>query len=271
MTPTPRLIAVLAAVAALAACNLSTDLDTDDIDVGIALVSIEDMGGGNFNAVPTVQFARNAFFTIENSAARGDACGGPQPINTGGGGGANIEFLDAGPSLTWTQGATNTTLVKLVSGTAITYAAAAAAGIPSTPGGLVTLTIPGASPGFPAMTVTARLAEPLTGLGPINPTPAPGQGLALSWTPSTTANDSAKVEFRIQYSTGGITPVDEVICRVDDDGAFTVDQGQLFGWRNAQAASRQVIASRFRSKIQVEGDVQFGFVSSAEVTKTTFP
>ncbi len=271
MTPKQRLIAALAATAALAACDLSTDLDTDDIDVGIALVTIQSAGGGNFNALPNVQFARNAFFTIENSAARGDACAGPQPIQTGGGGGGTIEFLDAGPSLGWVQGATNTQLVKLVSGNVITYAAGPAAGIPAQPGQLVTLTIPGADPGFPAMTVTARLAEPLTGLGPINPNPAPGQGLALTWTPTNTVNDSAKVEFRIQFSTGGSTPTDEIICRLDDDGAHTIDQGQLFGWRNATDASRQVLASRFRTKIQVQGDVQFGFVSSASTTKTTFP
>ncbi|HJU89613.1 MAG TPA: hypothetical protein VJ672_09480 [Gemmatimonadaceae bacterium] len=274
MTPTPRLIAVLAAssaLAALGACNLSTDLDPDDIDVGIAVVEMADNGGGNFVAHPEVQFARNAFFSVENSAARGDACGGPQAIPTGGGGAGTIEFLDAGPTLSWQQGANNTQLVKLVNGTVITYTAPSPAGIAATPGALVTLTVPGADPGFPAMAVTARLAEPLTGIGPINPNPAAGQGLALSWTPTTTANDSAKVEFRIQYSTSGTTPTDEVICRLDDDGAFTVDNGQLFGWRNAQAGSRRVIASRYRSTIVVQGDVQLAFISSFPVTKTTFP
>jgi hypothetical protein len=271
MTSRPRLIAVLAALAALGACNLSTDLDTDDIDVGIAIVEMVDQGGGNFVARPTVQFARNAFFTIENSAARGDFCGGPQPIPTPGGGGINIEYLDAGATLSWTEGANNTQLVKLVNGTVITYTSAAVAGIPSTPGALVTLAAPGATPGFPALSVTARLAEPLTGIGPINPDPPAGQGLALAWTPSTTANDSAKVEFRIQYSTGGTTPTDEVICRLDDDGAHTVENGQLFGWRNAVDASRRVIASRYRSTIRVQGDVQFAFISSFAVTKSTFP
>jgi hypothetical protein len=269
MTSRPRLIAALAVIVALSACNLSTDLDPDRVDVGIALVPIEDQGGV-FRALPTVQFAENALISIEQSTARGDACVGPLAINPGGGGGA-VEFIDAGPQLGWQTATSTTNLVKLVNGTVITYAAASAQGIAATPGEPVTITVPGADPGFPAMTVNARLAEQVTGIGPVNPVPGAGQGLALQWTAATVATDSVKMEVRIQYALSGSTPTEEVLCRVDDDGSHTVPDGQLFGWRNASDASRRVIFSRFRSVIIVQTEAQFGFLSSFSVTKSTFP
>lgn len=270
MIRTPRLIAALAVVIALSACNLSTDLEGDPVDVGIALVPIQNQGG-TFTAVPTVQFAANALITVDQSTVRGSECAGPLVINTGGGAG-NVDFIDAGPSLGWQTPTTTTNLVKLVNNNVITYASAAAQGIAATPGEPVTITIPGAEPGFPAMTINARLAETLTGIGPVNPTPAAGQGLVLQWTAATVATDSVKIEVRIQYATNGNTPTEEVLCRVDDDGSHTVPDGQLFGWRNASNESRRVIFTRYRSRIDAGPDeAQFGFLSSFSVTKTTFP
>lgn len=270
MVPIRRPLAILAIPLTLAACDLSSSLGNSNTLVGLGLAPIT-VSGNTITVEPVLQFARNAAFSLPNTALPADQCQGPVAIDNTTGPGVNLNDIDAGPTIGWQQGQTQEQLVKIVSGTEQQYVPSAAGGIAAQPGALVTITIPGATDGFPAMTVVARLAENLTGIGPINPSPAAGQGLLLQWDAPTVAQDSAKVEFLLQYNTGGGTPNQQIICRLNDDGSFTVDPSFLIGWRLAPDNGKQAIITRYRSYFTTQADAQFGFLSTHVITKTTFP
>jgi hypothetical protein len=265
-----RPYAVLAIPFALAACDLSSSLGNSNTLVGLGLAPVE-FSNNTGSVEPVLQFARNAAFQLPNTAVPADQCQGPVAIDNSTGPGANLDDVDAGATISWEQGQTQEDLVKLVSGSDQQYVPSTAGGIPAQLGGLVTITIPGAADGFPAMTVVARLAENITGVGPINPAPAAGSGLLLQWDAVTVAQDSAKIEFLLQYNTGGGEPNQQIICRLNDDGTFTVDAVFLTGWRLAPDESKNVVITRYRSYFKTQGDAQFGFLSTHAITKTTFP
>lgn len=270
MAPIRRPLAILAIPLALAACDLSSSLGGSNTLVGLGLAPIS-VTNNTATVEPVLQFARNAAFQLPNTAVPADQCQGPVAIDNTTGPDTDLDDVDAGQTVGWQQGQTQENLVRLVSGTEVQYVAAAAGGIPAQPGGLVTITIPGATDGYPAMTVVARLAEEITGVGPINPAPSPAQGLLLQWTAPTVAQDSAKIEFLLQYNTGGGTPNQQIICRLNDDGSYSVDPVFLTGWRLSPDNGKQVVITRYRSYFKTQADAQFGFLSTHVITKTTFP
>jgi len=270
MAPIRRPLALLAIPLTFAACDLSSSLGNSNTLVGLGLAPIS-VSGNTATVEPVLQFARNAAFSLPNTAVAADQCQGPVAIDNTTGPGADLNDIDAGQTIGWQQGQTQEQLVKIVSGTEQQYVPSTAGGIPAQPGGLVTITIPGATDGYPAMTVVARLAENLTGIGPINPSPGVTQGLLLQWDAPTVAQDSSKVEFLLQYNTGGGAPNQQIVCRLNDDGTYTVDPAFLTGWRLSPDNGKQAIITRYRSYFKTQPDAQFGFLSTHVVTKTTFP
>lgn len=271
MALTRRLLPALALPLAVAACDLSSSLGGSNTLVGLGLAPIEQGSGASFVVQPSLQFARNAAFSLPNTTVRGDQCAGPQAIDDGDAPGIDLDDVDAGATIGWQQGQTQENLIKLVTGTEQQYVPASAAGIPAQPGGLVTITIPGAADGFPAMTINARLAENITGVGPINPSPGVSQGLLLQWNGVTVAADSVKIEFLLQYNSTGGQPNQQIICRLDDDGSYTVDPVFLTGWRLAPDQSKRVVITRYRAFFQTTSNAQFGFLSTHSITKNTLP
>jgi hypothetical protein len=141
-------------------------------------------------------------------------------------------------------------------------------GIAYRPGDSVVVDIPGATDGFPAVTIRGRTAEEFS-IGPVD-TELAGSP-AVTWTPA--GDDSSRMVFSLQYhdelQTGaGINT--QLFCTFLDDGSGTIPDALLRGWQTS-TGGRRVQAVRWRTALETEGDAMLYLVSTYTVTKTSFP
>ena len=143
--------------------------------------------------------------------------------------------------------------------------------IPFVPGDTLTLQVPGAPSGFPAITANVRTAEAFTH-DPVT-IPAEGQPLALRWTPA--PQPGSLMTFALRYANSFSTdqsPNEQVFCGFTDDGTGTIPAEYLDFWRNAPVASRSVRAIRLRVKeVVIDSRTRLAFVSTYGVPLLTAP
>lgn len=143
--------------------------------------------------------------------------------------------------------------------------------IPFTPGDTLTLQVPGAPSGFPAITANVRTAEAFTH-EPVTP-PADGQPLTLTWTPA--PQPGSLMTFALRYANSFSTdqqPNEQVFCGFTDDGSGTIPAEYVEFWRNAPVASRSVRAIRLRVKeVVIDSRTRLAFVSTYGVPLLTAP
>jgi hypothetical protein len=141
-------------------------------------------------------------------------------------------------------------------------------GIAYSPGDSVTVHVPGASDGFPEMTIRGRTAEPFT-VGPIDT--ASSGSFEITWSPS--GDDSSRMVLSLQYHDELIPRTGlnaQVFCAFRDDGRATVQLPYARAWTTA-SGERRVQAVRWRSVLESEDDARLYLVSTYTVTKTSFP
>ncbi|MBX7119705.1 MAG: hypothetical protein K1X31_11945 [Gemmatimonadaceae bacterium] len=134
-------------------------------------------------------------------------------------------------------------------------------GIPFIPGDSLTITVPGATRGFPASAVTVRTAEPFTH-GAIG-VPADGVGLDLTWTTPPTAG--SRMTFSLRYANIFATGVEneQVYCSFIDDGSASIPTAYLNGWRTSVGGLRSTRAVRVRwSEVVIDTRTRLSVVSS---------
>ncbi len=141
------------------------------------------------------------------------------------------------------------------------YESMAPFGYPFVPGDTLTVTVPGATGGFPAAVVKVKTAEPFTH-GPVG-VPAANENLALTWTPA--PSPGTQITFSMRYannlSTGGLN--EQVFCSFVDDGTGTVRASYLDGWRTATNDLRDVRVVRVRAnEIEIDNRTRLALVST---------
>jgi hypothetical protein len=210
---------------------------------------------------PEALFYRTGLLGLPTSRVAGDQCqvaAYPTPNQ-----GTQLpRFLDAGDSVAVSTATTTKYLFPIVGADGESYVLDAADRFPFHPGENVTITVPGAAGGFANGTISVLTAQGFT-LGPINPSPPPGEPLALTWSPA--GDDSTKMLVSLQYGVGQLQANQQIFCSLVDDGAAEVSSLTATQWRGATAGSRKVEAARWRVALkEVTGGVLL-VVSAFEV------
>ena len=170
--------------------------------------------------------------------------------------------LDAGDKLVQTIGGRTDTLPPFYAGNLIVYRPPNGRVIAFTPGDTLSIQVPGAPGGFPAVTANIRTAEAFTHDSVVT-TPT-GQAMTLRWT--TTPVPGSLMTFTLRYaspfSTNGL-PNEQIFCAFTDDGTGTIPDDFLSSWRQAPPSSQSVRAVRLRSKeIVIDSRTRFVMVST---------
>lgn len=169
--------------------------------------------------------------------------------------------LDAGEYLV-TNVSGRTDSLAPVPGIAVRlYEAMAPFGFPFVPGDTLTVTVPGATNGFPAGTVRVRTAEAFTH-GAIG-VPAANEAIPLTWTAAT--SPGSQITFSLRYanslSTGALN--EQVFCSFVDDGSATIRAAYLDGWRTATNDLREIRVVRVRAnEIEIDSRTRLALVST---------
>lgn len=117
--------------------------------------------------------------------------------------------------------------------------------IPFIPGDTLRVTVPGATPGYPAATAQLRTAEPFTH-DPIG-VPEANQDITVTWTPAPAPGSQMTVSLRYanSFSPGPLN--EQAFCSFTDDGSGTIRADFLNGWRTALNDSRETRLNRLRT------------------------
>ena len=232
---------------------------------GLVTLDHQDVAGSDYTRPEALFFSSVSSPTLSGRGAT-DVCGRfpyPPPPDD-----QPIDEISAGPSVTVDIEGTEHTLVPATVGNRQAYTIPQP-GVEYTPGDSVEVRIPGATDGFPEMTIRGQTAEPFT-LGTIETDAAPG-GLTVTWSPA--GNDSSRMVMSLQYHVEpgqGSGLNEQVFCTLRDDGSYTIPRVHVAGWTLAEGA-RRVQAVRWRTVLETEGDALLYFVSTYSVTKSTFP
>lgn len=178
-----------------------------------------------------------------------------------------IDEIPAGESVALTIGGTQHSLNPTTIGGRRVYSMPEP-GIAYRPGDSVRVDIPGATDGFPQMTIRGRTAEPFA-LGPVDTTT--GASNPVTWTPA--GDDSSRMVVSLQYHDSqnpGAGLNTQLFCTFEDDGSGTVPPALLREW-TATTPDRRVQAVRWRSVLKAEAGAVLYLVSTYAVTKTSFP
>lgn len=253
----PRLSALFAPVI-LAAC-----LDPDPVPesnygvIGLSTV----ISGTDTVLAPEAIFYRTGLLGLPTSRVSTDQCQLASFPATGGEG-VLPRFLDAGDSVAISTGTATKYLFPTLDGNRELYALPTSEQFPFHPGETVTITVEGVPGGFANGTISVLTASPFA-LGAIDPSPPPGEGLELTWTPA--GDDSTKMLISLQYGVGGPEPNQQIFCSLVDDGAAEVPAVLVNSWRSATTGSRNVEAARWRVAIKEVTDGVLVVVSAFEV------
>lgn len=245
-----RIPALLAVVVLATAC-LET-LDAPNGRFGNIIATTFDAGGGAYNFRAEAAFfdrtdgsyqsltTDSCIVTLYDPRASG-ITGGSLLLRAG-------EFL-----LTNIAGRTDT--LTLIPGLAVPYYRTTAIdGIPFVPGDTLQVMIPGETPGFPAASIFVRTAEAFTH-DPVG-VPATDSSQLVTWTPAPVAGSAMTVSLRYNNNLSVDTlPNEQVFCSFVDDGAASVPDRYLAGWRGALQNSRSTRFVRVRAR-QVDVDAR---------------
>lgn len=247
----------------LAGCNLSTDLPTSQ---RLGFVSINQEGEGDSAKIDVIAqfFQPNATISasIPNTATVGDTCAqypysGPpeqqEPVQ--------VDNLNAGDSITIKTDKAEGKLVPVVNSAGSVDYRLAGGPLPFTPGSTVKIDIPGDSGGFPARsaTVSTFVAPTFT---PIER--HPDDDLTIHWSEGGATYGAMQLEF-LYSNNGEAAPNRDMICRLRDDGSYTIPRFDVSGeWEKSPDGAQSVTGIRWNTTIDQQQDVLLDVVVQLE-------
>ncbi len=254
----PRLL-VVAALASLGACNLSTDLPTSR-PLGIVVLSDTLDSLGHTVLSPVAHFFNGQGVGVPDSRTVQDSClvipyladTGAFPYNL-------FSPLNAGDSLLVQAGDVTTRLLpdldpitQLFTGTYDLQAPP----LQWVPGTAVSVTIPGATGAnsYPSASVSAATAAAFT-VSPIDRDPDP-TSFSITYTPA--AGAGSAVVFAIGFDTVSHTVNPDTVhlemyCSETDTGNFLIPSAVASIWRQGAATPRNMRAYRWQTTVQNNG------------------
>ena len=170
----------------------------------------------------------------------------------GSGGALNVEYLDAGATISARFDGPTANMPRTVGEGRIEYETPDGLELAFTPGEVITFEIPGAPGGFPQRIVSARTAEAFTA-SPITLPTNTTDNMPLTWT-DVPATAGSAMFYAIRYSSLGSTTLDrEIACVFQDDGSALIGATLLSEFR--QSSIRQATAQRARITTSRDGSV----------------
>lgn len=249
-------------VVALLALVAGACIDTLAVpDARYGVMSIPTFGG---DLQPTVMAPETIFYDktdLRFTVPKADSCF-VTAYSAGGTVNTQSFTLDAGDYLIQTVGGRTDTMPPFYAGNLIVYRPPSGRVIPFVPGDTLTVQVPGAPGGFPAVSANIRTAEAFTYDSVV--TPSTGQPMTLRWTTAPVAGSLMTFTLRYAnpFSADGL-PNEQIFCAYTDDGTGTIPDDFLSSWRQAAPSSRSVRAVRLRSKeIVIDSRTRFAIVST---------
>jgi hypothetical protein len=238
----------------LAGCNLSSDLSSTQ---RLGFVNITQVGEGDtaklnvvgqfFQSSPSIQP------TIPNTASVGDTCAvfdyqGP-PDNPGP---VKVDNLNAGDTITITTDKAVGKLVPVMNLAGSVDYRLVGGPLAFTPGSQVSVNIPGDSGGFPAHSVNVKTFVTPT-FAPIER--HPDQDLDLNWSSGGAPLGAMQLDF-LYSNTEAVSPNKEMLCRLRDDGNYTIPRFIVGGeWASSPDDAQSVSGIRWNTTLQQNQDV----------------
>lgn len=252
-------LVILAGVAALGACSLSTDLPTSR---PLGIVVLTDTVDADSNTVlsPIAHFFNGQGVSVPDSHIIADSCVViPYLADTGAFPYGLFSPLNAGDSVIVQTGAVTASLFPVTDpqtqlGTG-EYALKTVPSIPFTPGNPVSITVPGATGNgsYPPGAASAATSAPYT-VAPIALAPAP-DSMTVNWSPA--AGAGSGMVFIVAFDTAATATGDpihlEMYCSNLDDGVANVPQAVARLWNKALPGPRTMRSYRWQTTIQNNG------------------
>jgi hypothetical protein len=251
-----RIPALLAVAVLVTACL--DPLPTPNGRYGTVTVPTYDAGGGLYAMRPEAAFYDKTDASYEPFPSDTCIITNYSP-NSGVSG--NVLLLDAGPFIFSSIGGRIDTLAPLPGLAIRYYRGTLTNGVPFVPGDTMAVTIPGATPGFPAAAISVRTAEAFTH-GTIG-IPAADAVLDLTWTPA--PETGSIMTFSLRYANAFSTTGEneQIFCSFVDDGAAVIPAGYLQGWRTALNDVRSTRVVRVRSRqIDIDARTRLAIIST---------
>jgi Tfp pilus assembly protein PilW len=263
---TARLATVVLGGAVLAACQSSID-SPDAAPIGVLQIDVNGDATPT-RTVPTVTFVRAYGLTLGNTQTPGDQCSvlgldeSPQTPSA-------VAGVSAGEALSLALSGTTTQLVPTEQSYGRVYAPASQATVTFQPGDSAKVTIPGAQGGFPAATFAIKTAETVI----FSAIPAPANmttaDLPLAWN---AGDDNSAMLISLRYQVPNEASPRQVLCAMEDDGAFTVPEEFLSGWKATTSTNRRVVATRVRNNgVSLSGAKMYGSTTFRKTVTITSP
>lgn len=254
----PRLL-ILAGVAGLGACSLSTDLPTTR-PLGIVLLTDTVDADSNTVLSPIAHFFSGQGVVVPDSHFIVDSCVViPYLADTGAFPYQMFAPLNAGDSVIVQTGGVTASLFPVIDQTTQLstgeYALKDVPSIPFTPGNAVSVTVTGATgnSSYPPDAAAAATSVPYT-VGPINRDPNP-DSMTITWSPAS-GTGSAMV-FAIGFDTaqtGSGNPIHlEMYCSNLDDGVANIPQAVARIWDKALPGPRNMRSYRWQTTVKNNG------------------
>lgn len=242
--------AVLAATAAVVACEGSLTVAGSNATWGFITIAAAKSNAGAYRTVSLGQFFKGNLSSVPNAQIVFDSCvpglsyADAVEIVTG------VTFLDAGENITLQLGGKTETLPRLIGSVNTTYQKGLTAPVSYTPGDSVVVTIPGATGGYPAAEIRAKTAEPFTNDNVVIPN---GTGaIQFRWTPSTDLNSAMIVSLRYRPANSNRISA-QVLCSFTDDGVDSIPFRNHRFWSDSSNLAREVVFTRLRTAIKSQG------------------
>lgn len=248
----------------LAGCNLSSDLSTTQ---RLGFVNITQVGEGDtatldvigqfFQSSPSIQPS------IPNTASVGDTCSvfdyeGP-PDNPGP---VKVDNLNAGDTITITTDKAVGKLVPVINLAGSVDYRLVGGPLAFTPGSQVSVNIPGDSGGFPAHSVKVNTFVAPT-FAPI--ARHPEEDLDLNWSSGGAPLGAMQLDF-LYSNTDSPAPNKEMICRLRDDGKYTIQRFIVGGeWASSPDNAQSVSGIRWNTTLQQNQDVLLDVIVQVQV------
>jgi hypothetical protein len=262
----PRITCALALV--LAACRESSGpRQVTQFSYAIFNADIAAAQTGELSTSPVGYFFRAPALDLPSSEGTLDVCQLQRLV----GGGSNLPpFISAGDSIAFAPSGGSTVYLKPQTDTGVTsYYVPNRPPVAVTSGASVTFTVPGATNGFPASSITVRTVEPYQ-MSTVPADIAEGQALTLTWDPA--GDTDSRIDIAFLYATTPGGPLaEQLYCSLVDDGGFVVPAANLNGFRAAAGSARQFASRRWRTSFKDLGGSFMLAISSYSAPLQRFP
>ena len=260
------------AIAVAGCSSLATDLPPRQ---PISIVTLRSLPSSNsptgFTAKAYAYFFSERGFSYADSRTASNTCVGPQLI--GSGGSTPAVWLDPGAPTTFTlRGAPGVPprTQQLSQGVDPTDAHVFTNALNPTlyPGADTSvITVPGATGGFPAITVSGRTVEDFT-FDPVADSSTGVGGLQIKWSAPTLPNSAMEIALVYQSSSTATKIDTQLVCTVVDDGDFSIPRQFLDGWQLAGDDSKplqhEVHYTRYLTSATTAGDATILLLNSLD-------